>query len=515
MIPTPPPAQPRPAAAQAAGQAVTPPANVNQRPFDGQQPGEHILYRARPHPLYVILGSWHILLLGIMVLALYLIAQFLATFSTPAPYVLVILFLLFSLHFIGWIAEGVNYWLSREYILTQWRLIDSWGIFIKHRQQAPLGQIQHVRVRRPNVVAHMLDIGSVRVQTASVEEDFDLAGVRNPREWVRQIYLAQVLNLPVGPAPVEMRHPAMQAAWQKLAEVDERPAPTSPLGRLVRPQTPRDMHVPISMLNGEEVLDAFKRHPVALLPKLIPSLLIACVGGVIGFMYANSNNPQVGYLPVIFVLGSLLLAFLWAVLMYLNYVDDLLVLTTHRVVDVQRLFFVLAESYNEALYRKIQDVHVDISFWGYVFNYGTITVETAGRAPNIGMDHVPDPFDVQNRILACITAATERSEVNQRKRRHRLEFRRWTANVLNELLVEIPDVRGMTMLDAAEEVRRLGLRLVVVAERRAAGLPPGVVLEQVPHVGTTGIRGNEVRVILSRRQPAVAPAPAPAPQTSP
>ncbi len=466
--------------------------------FKDLQPGEHVLAVWRPHPLWVVVGSWRLVVFLVVLFGLYLFVRVLAAFSAPLPFIVLGVFLLFSVHVIRWIGQDLNYWLFRKYILTDWRLVDSWGAVYQYRDQAQLDHIQHMQLNRANLIAALFDIGDVHVMTSSVESDVHLDGVHHPREIVRRIYSAQVMHGPVGPQPVEVRHPAIRAIWPKLAAPDETPLTTSPLGRL----TPRGRvpgHPPIAMLNGEQVLDRYHRHPIVFLRQLLLPLGVTAGGFFIGWLYSVSNTAHLGSLPAVFMLGSLLVALLWSVILWLNYIDDFFLLTTHRVVDVDRLFFVLSESRREAMYSKVQDVRVEVTLWGQLFGYGHITVETAGRTPNIRMDHIPNALDVQNRIQACATAAKERGDMKQRQMRHGREFHRWMANVLNEVVVEVPDVRGVGLLDAAAHLRPLGLRLVVEAERPALGVPPGVVLDQVPLVGTTAVRGNEVRVTLSRR----------------
>ncbi len=73
------------------------------------------------------------------------------------------------------------------------------------------------------------------------------------------------------------------------------------------------------------------------------------------------------------------------------------------------------------------------------------------------------------------------------------------AELLNELLIEVPDVRGRSLLDATERLREAGLRMVVDSERADATVTPGTVLEQEPQAGSSALRDSEVRLVLSRQ----------------
>ena len=64
-------------------------------------------------------------------------------------------------------------------------------------------------------------------------------------------------------------------------------------------------------------------------------------------------------------------------------------------------------------------------------------------------------------------------------------------------MTKVPDVRGLGLLDAAGQLRRAGLRLVVHAERQVPGVTSGVVVEQEPSADTAALADGEVRVVLS------------------
>ena len=484
---------------QRRGRGAAAPQPVSQT-YKGLQPGEHIIYRGRPHWLYLLVGSWRIVIIGFGLTALIMIGHGLAMLAPALPLALVVLFILCCLPFVRWFLNDLNVWLFRSYILTDWRVIDVFGTSVtgELRDQAPLERIQQVRVNRANPVAAWLDIGEIDIITAGNKGDIKLNGVRHPRELARMISVAQVNRVPVGPKPVEILNPALRAMWDKLEQPDETPLPTSPLGRLTPAGWVPPRNVPLALLNGEQVLDVYHRHWFALLLREVKPICVVLVGLVIAVLSTLFGNPRAGSEPVVIVLACWFIAFVWGLGVYLNFIDDVLLLTTHRLVDIDRLFFVFSETRKEVRYSKVQDVQVDMPLVGQIFGYGTILVETAGRIDNIEMNYIPKPLAIQDRIQAFSTAASERTEMTMRKIRYRQEFRRWMANVLNELVIQIPDVRGLAMLDAARVLRDAGLRLVVVAERPDPATPPGTVLEQVPHDGTTAVRGNEVRVILSR-----------------
>ena len=111
---------------------------------------------------------------------------------------------------------------------------------------------------------------------------------------------------------------------------------------------------------------------------------------------------------------------------------------------------------------------------------------------------MPKPVEVQNRIFARMDAAESRTQRTIRRYRRR-EFRRWMGMLLNDMVVEVPDVRGLSVLEATGRVRAANLRLIVGEERYDPNVPPGRVLEQMPREGSTALLGSEVTVLLSSR----------------
>src|SRR5262249_51147222 len=154
------------------------------------------------------------------------------------------------------------------------------------------------------------------------------------------------------------------------------------------------------------------------------------------------------------------------------------VLTTHRVIDVDRLLFILSEYSNDAPYARIQNVRVERNIIGRALGFGAIVVETSGRRFPLNMYDIPHAFAVMDRIFYLLNQTKERDNVNM-VNRQKQENHRWIATVLDELLVEVPDVRGLMYLDALARARQVGLKLVVDTERLARGRAPGVVLDQV------------------------------------
>lgn len=457
-------------------------------------PNERVIWIRRKHWLYLLAPAWPALL---SLLALALIARFFG--SSGAGQLFTILALaLFLVMTVRWIVVDLGDWVFHYYILTNQRVIASKGFFRPDRREAVLRSVAQVLVERPSPVLIWLNIGDVTVRVIGAQ--VDMPGLWRPRAIGDSILATQ--EFPDGPptaqaaAAPKLRSQKVQAALDKLAEpvaILPPPPPRRPpfLGMLQR-------KVPIRLFQGEQVVDVIYRHWFVLLVRLLPALIVFLLGIIGGTLLRRINGPLAGDLPMYLMLGGIVVGLGWAVLIYLNFVDDIFVLTTHRVIDIDRLIFILTEYSNDAPFSRVQDVHVEVGLIGNILGFGTIVVETSGRRYPIKMTDIPHALRVMDRIFGLINDLKER-ESAQALNRQKKENYQWIATVLGEVMVAVPDVRGMPVLDAMARARGAGLKLVIESERQVPGSPPGTVLDQLPSPGTTDLPDNELRVTLSGR----------------
>ncbi|NLG26706.1 MAG: cyclic nucleotide-binding domain-containing protein [Chloroflexi bacterium] len=85
---------------------------------------------------------------------------------------------------------GTADWANDEYIVTDERIIDIEKrplFFSEQRREAPLGMIQNISLRMPNMLAAIFNYGDVVVQTAG-SESFTFERVPNPSDVQREIF---------------------------------------------------------------------------------------------------------------------------------------------------------------------------------------------------------------------------------------------------------------------------------------------------------------------------------------
>jgi uncharacterized membrane protein YdbT with pleckstrin-like domain len=464
--------------------------------FRGQQPDETTIFIRRQHPLYLVLPLWPAVLSAIAFAVLHLIHSTNPRFNAFVMLASGLLIVVSIFFVLKWLVVDLINWFYNIFVLTDRRIIEARGFFTPNRQEAQLDRIQQVQVERSNIVEFLLDIGDVNVFTAGSQGDLQIRHVGHPDEMLDQIREAERNYRTSGRAPappIEPENPAVKAALDELTKPVDIPVPQAAeertYGAFLR--RPARLHT----LDDEVIVNYIYRHWFVLVRReILPALVI--VGSlVLGDVLASALGR-----PLWFVAGvGVLIGIAYGVLVYLNYIDDIFILTTDRVVDIDRFLFLFFEGRKQAEYTRVQDVQVNINtLVARLLNYGDIIVETAGRLPNIEMTSIPNPFAVQDLIFTRMNALKER-DLLRAANRQRLENGRLIAGTMNQVLVAVPDVRRLTLLQAGEALKSAGLKLVVESERPARGVPPGSVVTQMPGPKVTALRESEVYVVLSGR----------------
>ena len=470
--------------------------------FRDLNPGERIIWIRRQTALYLVATGAPVALLalGLLLLDVWLGAVL------PGVVFLVGLGLL-ALLVIRWALTDLWNWFFQFYVLTNERVVRSRGYFSRDRGEIPLKSVAQVRVERPNVFFVALRIGNVVVRPIGTE--LELTGLRYPRDVADTILAMQEdpkFGLPAAATPAATRPPPvrskrLQSALDHLAEPAQMPAAPVPI---VRAPFMGFLHrkIPIRFIEGESVVEVVYRHWFVLLKDELIAIAILLAAVVVSVLLGLAGLH--GLAPFEVLLLGILAGGITGTLIYMNWADDVFVLTTHRVIDIDRLVFILAEYSNDAPYARIQQVRVQRNALGKFLGYGSIVVETSGRKSALNMNNIPGAYHVMDRIFEQIRLLREREQVAAINRQKK-ENLKWMATVLNDLVVSVPDVRGRSVVVAASEVRKAGLKLIVEAEHPSRTQAAGTVLEQVPAPGTSAVADAEVRVVLAGNPIAAVP----------
>ncbi len=151
---------------------------------------------------------------------------------------------------------------------------------------------------------------------------------------------------------------------------------------------------------NENTLLKTRRHIGAFLTKGIG---IGIVIMIIWFLAATFAGLVPGFPALLIAVPATLLLGLLIVYYYLEWVNDELIITDRRVVNIQRTILNFQTHVNEIPLDAIHEVNVKLpaltDIAGRLLGYGSIIIKTSGDANNIRLDEIPNPKDVQQAIF--------------------------------------------------------------------------------------------------------------------
>ena len=115
-------------------------------------------------------------------------------------------------------------------------------------------------------------------------------------------------------------------------------------------------------------------------------LLIVCLIGAL-----------IAHVPFDLFAIALLGLLFWIGLIIINYIDDVVILTNKRIIDINRRYLFLQWAGAITSYDNIRDIKVEKSN-PYV-DSGTVIARTPDFYPDIVMPIINNPFDLQDRIF--------------------------------------------------------------------------------------------------------------------
>ncbi len=169
-------------------------------------------------------------------------------------------------------------------------------------------------------------------------------------------------------------------------------------------------------LEGEHEVGVWRRHWVELARRMLAPLLIGVIGlgGAAALATVAPSTTVIALLALVGLVVPLLIAG-WA---FLDYYQDQLIVTSSRIIHIERTPFIDAQR-SETFLSRVQDVQVITpGIVATVLGFGTIRVLTAGSRQGITFSTLPDPEGVRDIIFAQAERAKDRAS---RERRSWLE----------------------------------------------------------------------------------------------
>ena len=123
---------------------------------------EHIIFGTRQHWL-ILLGQ--VLAKSVLALGLIILITLIWRLWLPQSPVVPMAYLLLFLPLAGLLRDAII-WTSRQYIVTDWRVIQIFGVFSKEVTDSSLEKVNDVKLEQ-SLLGRLLDYGDLEILTAS------------------------------------------------------------------------------------------------------------------------------------------------------------------------------------------------------------------------------------------------------------------------------------------------------------------------------------------------------------
>ena len=490
--------------------------------FHGQQPDEYVKLIVRKHKWFLVRPA--LPFIGAVAALLLVIA---GSLRLPALGVLwgllegaAVILIIVTFAWFAW--RDLIVWYYNVDIITNKRLIRWQGFLNPTRKEVPTDKIQQIALdARESPGEILLGFGDVHLYIVGGE--IDLKEVPRPKR-VREAFddIADEIkankkpDLPP-PVPVDTVMAGVLAELGKQKPIPKPPDPDSkypPLHKDRRIGPRRTFGGPFRIIC--DVRYSFGKSTVMYIQHSWLVLLQRMLLPVIALLIALPLTVYIPYNSFLarsldiwwFILGLIILSLLVDLLIvYINWVDDVYILTNRRIIDIERKLMFLYEDRMDVEYKSIRDVRVTLpNFLLNLLDIGDVEVETPGNSPNVVFKMVRHPLFIQdkiNELKGLKETADKIKGENDRKK----ELQTWFGTVLTTLeqgqqpqgttSKGAPDLHGMDLFDAIEKASEVGLEVVVLGEEPHTDV--GKVVYQSPPHGTLVEAGGELQVWLGRR----------------
>lgn len=184
--------------------------------------------------------------------------------------------------------------------------------------------------------------------------------------------------------------------------------------------------------NNERILIVERRHPLFLVGRMLPFLVLAVVLIVAGIWLRGVTTPIVGVIVALLALVPLALA----VVRYLAWFQERYVVTNYRIVQLEGI---LNRRVLDSSLEKVNDIELTQSLFGRLFNFGTLEILTSSELGVNRLDALVEPFRFKRVVL---DARTRLSEGEDGRYGHHDEALR--------LLAALNDLRDSGLISEAE-----------------------------------------------------------------
>lgn len=284
-----------------------------------------------------------------------------------------------------------------------------------HLVKVPISQVQTVEVLKPSFLANLFNIGTARVTTAAIAGVILFDNIDNP------IAVKNILERLIGQYKSLESAQTQAVMRQSLEKHFGLDSPLTPAeGAVAAPPPPRPraegFFTDLRRRFGWRVVEGntitYRKSLFILLRQVAWPLVIFILLGIgVGLgIYLNVTGWVLALL--VGIVGFVNLG--WFIWQLENWRNDIFQLTDRFVLDVDRKPFGFGESRKQAAISNIQNV--DASRPGFLptlFNYGFVSIDTAGSQSDIVFDYVPNPELIQSDIFQRIDESRRQQRIQE------------------------------------------------------------------------------------------------------
>jgi len=373
---------------------------------------------------------------------------------------------LFGLTWAWYIVDWTNDYL----VVTNRRIVhvERYGFIREIREEIPVQVVQDVVLKRSGPLEAMLGLADITVASIGGKLSFTHAprpehiqelildqrtriqheSRREERRAIRQELLKVVVPTTlVQPPELDQLVPSAQGALVLVPAPEAQPAgpppapPAAPavatsqsaaqgwrrrLRPAIRPETPDDL--------------IWRKHWLVLARRFIgPTIVLLVILATSITLWLASGAAL---WPLLFILPDI--GYFWWEYGVWN--GDVYILSTNRLIDIERLPLGLRSLRRESTLDRIQDIDVSIpNLIATLFDMGNVTIKTAAGGDDFTFASVPHPHTIQRDIFHRL-AEFRRKEQEQERRQRFEEMAKWL-KVYNELTTQVPVQRNTESLE--------------------------------------------------------------------